>query len=102
MDNTSRLQLFGGESPDTEFLNFQMIEGKDIDHDRLMMLKLTINLGEKYFIHKRQVYNFMDFLGDAGGILGSMTIIGSTLHYLFVRNEVPLMLMKHYFKINEK
>ena len=53
MDNTSRLQLFGGESPDTEFLNFQMIEGKDIDHDRMLMLKLTINLGEKLFIHRR-------------------------------------------------
>ena len=53
-----------------------MIEGKDYDYERLIMLKLTINLGEKYFIHKRQVYNIMDFLGETGGIFGSMLVIG--------------------------
>ena len=34
------------------------------------------NQGEKYIIHKRQVYNLMDFLGDAGGVYGSMMIVG--------------------------
>ena len=31
----------------------------------------------------------MDFLGDAGGVYGSMMIIGYALHYLFVNNEEP-------------
>ena len=53
-----------------------MIEGKDVDYERAIMLKLTVNLGEKYFIHKRQVFNCMDFFGEAGGIFGSMMILG--------------------------
>ena len=53
------------------------------------MLRLRFQLGEKFIIHKRQVYNSMDFLGDAGGVFGSMMIIGQVLHYLTVSNEQP-------------
>ena len=31
----------------------------------------------------------MDFLGDAGGVFGSMMLIGQALHYLIVSNEQP-------------
>ena len=44
----------------------------------------------------------MDFLGDAGGVFGSMMIIGQALHYLIVRNEQPQKLLKNYFKVNEE
>ena len=40
-------------------------------------------------IQKRRVYNTMDLLGDAGGVFGSMILIGSALHFLFVNNEEP-------------
>ena len=44
----------------------------------------------------------MDFLGDAGGVFGSMMLIGQALHYLFVNNEEPQQLMQYYFKVNEE
>ena len=31
----------------------------------------------------------MDFLGDAGGVFGSMMIIGQALHLLILNNEEP-------------
>ena len=31
----------------------------------------------------------MDFLGDAGGVFGSMMLIGKALHFLIVSNEEP-------------
>jgi len=59
----------------------------DFDSDELKTFHF--NLGEKLIIHKRQVYNSLDFLGDAGGVFGSMMLIGKVLHYLIVSNEEP-------------
>ena len=44
----------------------------------------------------------MDFLGDAGGVFGSMMLIGKAIHYFFVNNEEPQQLMKNYLKVIEK
>ena len=44
----------------------------------------------------------MDFLGDAGGVFGSMVLIGQALHYFFVNNEEPQQLLTEYFKVNKK
>ena len=44
----------------------------------------------------------MDFLGDAGGVFGSMMLIGQALHFFFVNDEEPQQLMEYYFKVNEE
>ena len=100
-DNIWRFQLFGGES-ETEFLNLQAIEESSIHFEQDKFLKISFHLGDKYIIHKRKVYSSMDFLGDAGGVYGSMMLIGYALQYLFVSNEEPQQLLKYYFKVNEE
>ena len=44
-------------------------------------------LGDKKVIHQRQVYDFMAFLGDAGGVSGSMMLIGAVLHFFLSFDE---------------
>ena len=66
-----------------------LIDDTEIPYRAKSMLRLHFNLNEKYIIHKRKVYNSMDFLGDAGGVFGSMILIGKALHYLIVSNEKP-------------
>ena len=55
-------------------------------------------LGEKKFIHNRRVYSMMEFLGDAGGLYGSMLFIAQAIHYLVVNNDQPSQMLTHYFK----
>ena len=52
------------------------MEDFDSPYESNEMLKLQFYLGEKQIIHERKVYNSMDFLGDAGGVFGSMMVIG--------------------------
>ena len=43
----------------------------------------------------------MMFLGDAGGVYGSMILIGSVLHMLISANEQSIQLLKYYFRVIE-
>ena len=40
------------------------------------LFRVTFYLGEQHVIHQRKVYDSMQFLGDTGGIFGSMMLIG--------------------------
>ena len=51
------------------------------------LLGLSFTLGEKNIIHDRRVYDSLQFLGDAGGIAGSMTILGMVIHFIITGNE---------------
>ena len=44
-------------------------------------LNASVYLGDKKFYHQRKVYDFMAFLGDAGGTYESMMLIGTFLHF---------------------
>ena len=52
-------------------------------------MNIKIFLGDKNFIHKRRIYDTMNFLGDAGGIYGSMMFIGAVLHFFLSFSEEP-------------
>ena len=52
-------------------------------------------------IQKRKVSSFMSFLGEAGGVHGSMIILGATIHALISGNEQSTHMLKHYFRIEE-
>ena len=72
----------------TEFLNMQEIEETEFPYgSRNIMLHLKFQLGEKYMIHTRRVYDSMNFLEDAGGVVQSMMFIGMVLNFLIVNNE---------------
>ena len=86
---------------ETEFLNFQSQTTYERIHLPELLLRINLFLGDKQFIHKRNVYDFMMFLGDAGGVYGSMIIIGSVLHILFSANEQSIQLLKYYFRVIE-
>ena len=49
-------------------------------------LKINVYLGDRVYIHKRNVYDFMMFLGDSGGIYEAMMLIGTALHLLMTAN----------------
>ena len=53
------------------------------------MVSIMVVLGDKKFIHQRQVYDFMAFLGDVGGIYGSMMLIGAVVHFCLSFDEQP-------------
>ena len=87
----------------TEFLNLQDIEETDYPYgNEGMLLHFKFQLGEKFVIHNRKVYDFLNLLEDAGGVVQSMMFIGLVLHYLIVSNEEPQQLLKNYFKVNEE
>ena len=41
----------------------------------------------------RRVTGFMDFLGDAGGVNGSLVLIGAVLHFFFTGKDEALHLL---------
>ena len=43
----------------------------------------------------------MKLLGNLGGLLGSLMLIGAGLHFLIVDNTLPIQLMKHYFIVDK-
>ena len=83
IDNTWRFQFFGGDK-ETEFLNLQkeVLRNNEYDDRRIDMMMLEFYLGEQHVIHQRRVYDIMTFLGDVGGIYGSMMLIGMAIHWL--------------------
>ena len=86
-DYKSLLQLFSS-STETEFLNLESNYSYEQPF-REHLVKVGLFLGDKKFIHERQVYDFMAFLGDAGGIQGSMMLIGATIHFFLSFDEQP-------------
>ena len=70
----------------TEFLNKES-HSVDVSNNPVYLLRAVVVLGSKKFIQFRQVYDFMGFLGDVGGIYGSMKIIGAVLHFCISFNE---------------
>lgn len=49
-------------------------------------LNIRIYLGDRVYIHKRNVYDFLEFLGDSGGMYESMMIFGTAVHLLISAN----------------
>ena len=43
----------------------------------------------------------MSFLGDAGGIYGSVMVLGEIVHSLISVNEQSAFMLKDYFRIEE-
>ena len=58
-------------------------------------------LTEEKVIHSREVMGWNQFLGDAGGLYGSLMILGTVLNFLFSGNNQNLQLLDHFFFINE-
>ena len=69
-----------------EFMNLESSYAFESSDPRSLM-DIMIILGDKKFIHQRQVYDIMAFLGDAGGIYGSMMLIGAVLHFCLSFDE---------------
>ena len=102
-DNTSRLQIFAGEN-ETEFLNLQETIVRDTEvpfSPGKQLLRLNFVLGDNHVIQKRKVSSFMSFLGESGGVHGSMMILGAAMHALISGNEQSSHMLKHYFRIEE-
>ena len=62
---------------------------------------LIIELDHETTVHKRQIYSALDMLGDVGGLLDGLKLLGSGVMFLFhlIRGD-PLQdfLMKTIFK----
>ena len=69
-----------------EFLNLESGYSSD-GADPRSLTEIMVIMGDKKFIHQRQVYDFMALLGDAGGIYGSMMLIGAVLHFCLSFDE---------------
>ena len=80
-DFNSLLQLIAGQTT-TEYMNME----SSYDFDRVATNRyvyMVIFLGDKKFYHQRNVYDYMAFLGDLGGIAESMFFIGIFVHFCF-------------------
>ena len=73
---------------ETEFINLESVDTFEESGDK-ERIKIMVILGDKKFIHQREVYDFMAFLGDVGGIYGSMMLIGAVLHFCLSFDEKP-------------
>ena len=65
-------------------------------------MRLDFSLGPRKVIQIRRAYDSMDFLGDAGGIFGSMVLLGSAIHYFLSQNEQALHFLKSHFFIDDQ
>jgi hypothetical protein len=61
-----------------------------------------MRLGTKKVVQIRRVYDTMDFLGDTGGIFGSMVLLGSALHFMLSQNEQALHFLGQHFLVDAK
>ena len=84
-DFKSLLQMVSSGT-EQEFINLETGYSSETADPRLLM-DIMIIMGDKKFIHQRQVYDFMALLGDAGGIYGSMMLIGAVLHFCLSFDE---------------
>ena len=84
-DHKSLLQMVSSGT-ETEFMNLEVVDLYDRP-DNGAFMKIMIFIGNKKFIHQRQVYDFMAFLGDAGGVHGSMMLIGAVFHFCLSKDE---------------
>ena len=64
------------------------------------LVRIRIFLGDKKFIHKRKVYDLLNFSGDAGGIYSAMMFVGAVLHYCLSYKEYSKQLIERYFRVN--
>ena len=85
-DNNSLLHLIESGT-ETEFLNLQSHINYERTNIPQTLLRINVYLGDRVFIHSRNSYDFMMLLGDAGGIYGSMMLIGTVLHLFISANE---------------
>ena len=83
----------------TEFLSIQS-EKSSVQFNSPLIALAQFYLGEQHVIHNRRVYDQMQLLGNLGGLLGSLMLIGAGLHFLIVDNTLPIQLMKHYFIVD--
>lgn len=65
-DDKSLLQMVSSPT-ETEFMNMETSSIYE-ESDTQNYITLMVILGNRKFIHQRQVYDFMAFLGDAGGV----------------------------------
>ncbi len=63
-------------------------------------MSVKFSLGSKKVIQIRRVYETMDFLGDAGGIFGSMVLLGSVAHFFVSQNEQAFSFFRSHFLID--
>ena len=84
---------------DESFMNLESTYAYE-SSDPFTMMSIMVIFGDKKFIHQRQVYDFMAFLGDAGGIYGSMMLIGAVFHFCLSFDEQPAQFLKHYYRVN--
>ena len=85
-DHKSLLQMVS-TGTEEKFINLESVNSYEEGVSKKLMMKIMIILGDKKFIHERKVYDFMAFLGDAGGVYGSMMLIGSVVHFCLSFDE---------------
>ena len=67
--------------------------------NKMSLMRVAIFLGDKHVIQQRQVYDIMAFLGDVGGIYGSMMLIGMAIHSMISSEEISSHMLSKYFKV---
>ena len=74
---------------------------KSIGSDTGESFKISIKLDTESTLHTRQIYSGLDMLGDVGGLLDGLKLLGSGVMFIFhlIRGD-PLQdfLMKAIFK----
>ena len=87
----------------SQFLNIQEVidqsKMEPFTEDKKKIMQVQIFLGDKHVIQQRQVYDIMAFLGDVGGIYGSMMLIGTAIHSLISSEEISSHMLSKYFKV---
>lgn len=102
-DNTSRLQLLN-QPTQTNFYNIDVetSEDKVVETRKLTLMTINFSLGPKKVVFNRRVYDSLDFLGDAGGIFGSMVLLGQAFHFFISQNEQAFHFLKNHFLVDKK
>ena len=110
------LQLHNFESQDSlvqlvsETTNFQFLDWEKtpelqyIDRETFAepLIKFAIGGTNRRTKHSRQVYDFMAFASDIGGLYGTFFFIGLALNLFFNRKAADLAYIEHLFVINDQ
>ena len=91
-----------------ERVNFQWYEVKTPLLDRLddgSAFTISYQIAEEYTSSQRQIYNFLDWLGDVGGLKDGLFILGSLLmqiYTLICGSQLSKFLLEALFKVESK
>ena len=90
----------GSDSLYSEFFNIDF-KDRSFSYFKDSLFTLSIGMSSDIVVHHREIYNSLDLLGDIGGLMDALIIIGSLIIVCFttiIGNQLDVFLVEKLFQ----